>query len=75
MYALADKKQTTVADLLGARKRYSRIKVPSKLQDLVGDEYLEIEHYDEGISSTEVLYWTAFYEIEAKRAKDEIKKK
>lgn len=63
LYDLADSKHTTVAELTGTRRKYSRIRVPQKLQSIVGEEYVIIDHIDEGINAAEINMWAAFYEI------------
>lgn len=63
MYDLADAKKTTVGELTGTRRKYSRIRIPQKMQSMVGEEYVIIEHIDEGINAAEINMWAAFYEI------------
>lgn len=71
LYEIADEKRTTVGELLGTRRRYSRIHVPEKLRNLIGDDFIHVEHYDEGINAAEVQFWGAFWKIK----NDEQKKK
>jgi hypothetical protein len=66
---LADAKKTTVGELTGARRRYSKIQVPEKLHDFVGQSEIIIEHIDEGFSMNELPYWSAFWQIKADEEK------
>lgn len=58
---------------MGERRRYSRIKVPEKLRKFVGTDFIEIEHYDDGISGAEVSFWSAYYEIKRKEEEAQMK--
>lgn len=69
LYELADAKHTTVDDLTGTRRRYSIVRLPGQLARLAGADELRIDHYDEGISTTEIPYWSAFYQIKNEEAK------
>lgn len=69
MYEIADEKKTTVGELLGTRRRYSRIHVPEKLRGLVGEDHIHIEHHDEGINAAEVQFWGAFWQIKEEAQK------
>jgi len=70
MYALADRKNTTVGELTGTRNRYYKIRVPEKLQSFIGEKEIRIDYVDEGISSIEIMYWNAYYEVQDKENKD-----
>jgi hypothetical protein len=63
---LADAKNTTVAELTGTRRRYSRIQVPEKLREFVGEDEIIIDHIDEGINANEILHWSEFWALEKK---------
>lgn len=69
LYEIADEKNTTVGELTGTRRRYSRILVPEKLRDLIGEDHIHIEHCDEGISAAEVPFWGAFWKIKEEESK------
>jgi hypothetical protein len=66
---LADGKNATVGDLTGTRRRYSVVRLPEQIAQLFGADELRIEHYDEGISTAEIPYWHAFYQIKNEEQK------
>jgi hypothetical protein len=63
LYEIADAKNTTVGELTGTRRRYSKVRVPDKWRAFVGADEIHIEHYDEGISTNEIPFWGAFWQI------------
>lgn len=74
LYEIADALGTTVGELTGERRRYSRIEVPEKLRDWVGQDYIHIEHYDEGINANEVQFWKVFWELKRQEEEKEARK-
>lgn len=67
LYEIADANGTTVGELTGTRRRYSTVKLPERsaralgLED--GESVLTIEHHDEGLSSTEIPFIQALWDI------------
>jgi hypothetical protein len=59
----------TVGELTGTRRRYSKIRIPDKLAQFIGDDEITIEHFDEGISVNEIPFWSAFWSIKAEEEK------
>ena len=70
---MADAKNVTVGELTGTRRRYSTIHLPERVAQAFGlnedEAVITIEHHDEGISSAEIPFISAFWEIKAKEAK------
>jgi len=75
LYEIADAHGVTVGELTGERRRYSRIHVPESLRPLVGQDYIHIEHFDEGINANEVQFWKVFWEMKRKEEEREAQRK
>jgi len=52
--------------LTGTRRRWSVIRLPERLAETLGESEIIIEHFDEGISPTEIPYISAFWELKEK---------
>jgi hypothetical protein len=78
LYEIAEEKKVTVSELTGTRRKYSKVKLPERVARAFGYDDNEeaeiiIEHYDEGISSAEIPYIAAFWDI--KREEEERRNK
>lgn len=74
LYEIAEAKQVTVGELTGTRRKYSKIRLPERVAQAFGlseeESEIIIEHYDEGISSAEIPFISAFWEIKNAEAKN-----
>ena len=74
LYEIADANHTTVGELTGTRRKYSTIQLPERVAQAFGlsedESQLVIEHYDEGISSNEIPFIMALWEIKKKESKE-----
>jgi len=63
-----------VGELIGTRRRYSTMHLPERIAQTFGlsaeEAVIRIEHHDEGISPTEVPFWSAFWSIKSAEAKN-----
>ena len=73
LYEIADATHTTVGELTGTRRRYSTITLPEPIARVFGlnedERVITVEHYDEGMSSSEVPFFQALWEIKNAESK------
>lgn len=73
LYEIAESRNTTVGELTGTRRRYSVLRLPEPIAQRFGlageDASIRIDHFDEGISSSEIPFIAALWEIHDKERK------
>lgn len=73
LYEIAKHNKTTVGELTGSRRRYSVVQIPEPIAQRFGlsaeESRLHIEHYDEGLSASEIPYIRALWELHNEESK------
>jgi hypothetical protein len=69
LYAIADDKGMTVAELMGTERKRYHIKLPQVFADMCGEETVTITEEREGLSANEYLFWQAFYALNKQKTK------
>jgi len=73
LHEIAEARGTTVGELTGTRRRYSIFRLPEPIAQRLGidpeDAAIRVDHYDEGISSSEVTFIRALWKIHERENK------